>query len=58
MSNGSPPQLPTDAEVRKVLEDNGGNIGTVTVSLHWMLQRQIDELKERIAALEAKKKWR
>jgi hypothetical protein len=58
MSKGSPPQLPSDAEVRAVLEENGGNVGVAMVSLHWLLQKQIDELKARIAALEAKRKFR
>jgi hypothetical protein len=30
MSNGSPAQLPSDAEVRNVIEQNGGNVGIVS----------------------------
>jgi hypothetical protein len=60
--NGSPTQ-PTDEEVRRVIGENGGNVGVALVMLHWQTQQAIDDLKQhcdelqrRIAELEIRRR--
>jgi hypothetical protein len=56
MSNGSPAQLPSDAEVRNVIEQNGGNVGIAMVALHLHVCHRLEELEKRAVELEQKKR--